>query len=71
MGTSSRDAFGDELGRGIVLIALPGDGSERDATRSANAGIDQHLTKPVDLNELMRVLDAQQATQRGTEAVKT
>ena len=61
----------DELGRGIVLIALTGYGSERDATRSADAGFDQHLTKPVDLDELMRVLDARQATQRGTEVVKT
>ena len=61
----------DELGRGIVLIALTGYGSERDATRSADAGFDQHLTKPVDLNELMRVLDARQATQRGTEVAKT
>ena len=58
----------DELGHGIVLIALTGYGSERDATRSADAGFDQHLTKPVDLNELMRVLDARQ---RGTEVVKT
>ena len=60
----------DELGRGIVLIALTGYGSERDATRSADAGFDQHLTKPVDLRELMRVLDARQATQRGPEVVK-
>jgi len=60
----------DELGRGIVLIALTGYGSVRDATRSADAGFDQHLTKPVDLRELMRVLDARQTTQRGPEVVK-
>ena len=60
----------DELGRGIVLVALTGYGSVRDATRSADAGFDQHLTKPVDLRELMRVLDARQATQRGPEVVK-
>jgi signal transduction histidine kinase/CheY-like chemotaxis protein len=51
-----------EVGRGIVLIALTGYGSERDANRSADAGFDQHLTKPVDLNELMKVLDECQAT---------
>jgi CheY-like chemotaxis protein len=49
-------------GRGIVLVALTGYGSERDANRSADAGFDQHLTKPVDLNELMKVLDECQAT---------
>ena len=59
-----------ELGRGIVLIALTGYGSERDTVRSAEAGFDQHLTKPIDLNELMRVLDELQATPRGNEVVR-
>jgi signal transduction histidine kinase/ActR/RegA family two-component response regulator len=60
----------DELGRDIVLIALTGYGAERDAARAADAGFDQHLTKPVDLNELMKVLDERRAGQRGAEAVR-
>jgi len=59
-----------ELGRGIVLIALTGYGSERDANRAADAGFDEHLTKPVNVEELMRVIDERQATQRGPEAVR-
>jgi two-component system CheB/CheR fusion protein len=60
----------DELGRDTVLIALTGYGAERDAARAADAGFDQHLTKPVDLNELMRVLDEWQATHRANEVVR-
>jgi two-component system CheB/CheR fusion protein len=60
----------DELGRDTVLIALTGYGAERDAARAADAGFDQHLTKPVDLNELMKVLDERRAGQRGAEAVR-
>ena len=45
------------LGRGIMLIALTGYGSEADARRAREAGFDHHLTKPVDMDELTRVLN--------------
>lgn len=38
------------------LIALTGYGRDDDRERSREAGFDHHLVKPVDLNELARVL---------------
>ncbi|HXT19769.1 MAG TPA: MASE1 domain-containing protein [Thermoanaerobaculia bacterium] len=50
---------------GALLVALSGYGRDEDRRRSQEAGIDQHLVKPVDLGELDRVLGArrQSATQ--------
>jgi CheY-like chemotaxis protein len=45
------------LGREIVLIALTGYGGEPDVRRAKEAGFDHHLTKPVDMDELARVLN--------------
>lgn len=44
--------------RDIRIIALSGWGQEADRARSAQSGIDQHLTKPVDLQLLNKVLAA-------------
>jgi PAS domain S-box-containing protein len=44
--------------RGIVLVAVTGWGQEGDKRRSREAGIDHHLTKPVDLVRLSALLDA-------------
>jgi signal transduction histidine kinase/CheY-like chemotaxis protein/PAS domain-containing protein len=52
-----REARGDA----VVLIAVTGWGQEEDRRRSAEAGFDHHLTKPVDLgtlHELLGALDA-------------
>lgn len=46
----------DERLRGIKLIALSGYGRPEDKARSAEAGFDVHLTKPVDVRTLERVL---------------
>jgi signal transduction histidine kinase/methanogenic corrinoid protein MtbC1/CheY-like chemotaxis protein len=51
------------LGR-TVLVALTGWGQEEDRRRSAEAGFDHHLVKPVDLPELQRVLAT--ATEKAT-----
>jgi signal transduction histidine kinase/ActR/RegA family two-component response regulator len=45
------------LGREIVLIALTGYGGELDVLRAKEAGFDHHLTKPVDMDELTRLLN--------------
>ena len=43
-------------GRNLVLVALTGWGQADDKKRAADAGFDEHLTKPVDPDQLTRVL---------------
>jgi len=43
-------------GRDLVLVALTGYGRPDDARRALEAGFDAHLVKPVDVDELSRVL---------------
>lgn len=43
-------------GRDMLLIAITGWGQEDDKQRAQEAGFDHHLTKPVDLAELKRLL---------------
>jgi PAS domain S-box-containing protein len=45
-----------EGGKDIFLIAVTGWGQEDDRRRSADAGFDRHLVKPVDPQELMKLL---------------
>jgi PAS domain S-box-containing protein len=45
-------------GRELLLIALTGYGSTSDRTRALEAGFDRHLTKPIDFDELDRLLIA-------------
>ncbi len=42
--------------RATVLVALTGWGQEEDRRRTAEAGFDHHLVKPVDPAELERLL---------------
>lgn len=44
------------LGRNVRLIAVTGWGQERDRERARQAGFDAHLTKPVTLEALAKVL---------------
>ena len=44
------------LGRGIQLVALTGYGQIEDRLRSAEAGFDAHLVKPVAADEVLRLL---------------
>ncbi len=39
---------------GVRIVALTGYGSERDRERSREAGIDQHLLKPIEISQLVR-----------------
>lgn len=52
----ARAVRGSAHGHGIRLIALTGWGQEADRRRTHDAGFDAHLTKPVDLDELERML---------------
>jgi CheY-like chemotaxis protein len=46
----------DAANGGIRLIALTGWGQEGDRERTRECGFDHHLTKPVDLAALQRLL---------------
>jgi PAS domain S-box-containing protein len=48
----------------VHLIALSGYGQEEDRRRSLEMGFDQHLTKPVEFDELCRLLQAGPAVER-------
>lgn len=45
----------------ILIIAMTGWGQEEDRRKSAEAGFDNHLVKPVNLAELMNLLDGHSA----------
>jgi PAS domain S-box-containing protein len=47
-------------GRGVVLIAVTGWGQEEDRRRSHEAGFDRHMVKPVDPQELLKLLAGMQ-----------
>jgi PAS domain S-box-containing protein len=46
----------ERLGRQVRLVALTGYGQPQDRARSAEAGFDTHLVKPVDPSDLNRIL---------------
>ena len=48
----------DPAGSPLLLLALTGYGSTSDQERAQKAGFDRHLTKPLDLDELDRLLAA-------------
>jgi hypothetical protein len=48
----------EAAGRSYLLVALTGWGQEEDRTRAHAAGFDHHLVKPVDLEQLGRILAA-------------
>jgi CheY-like chemotaxis protein len=43
-------------GNAVFLVALTGWGQDQDRRRAAAAGFDRHLTKPVDPDELARLI---------------
>jgi CheY-like chemotaxis protein len=53
----ARAVRADAALRGTLLVALTGYGQPEDRRRTAEAGFDEHLTKPVDLEALHVVLD--------------
>jgi PAS domain S-box-containing protein len=49
-------------GQNILIIALTGWGQETDRKKAKEAGFDEHMTKPLDFNSLMRLLAQRQTT---------
>lgn len=45
-----------QRGAGVILVALSGLGEAADKARAAEAGFDQHFTKPVDIHALASYL---------------
>ncbi|HTE20418.1 MAG TPA: ATP-binding protein, partial [Armatimonadota bacterium] len=61
----------EELGlHETLLVALTGYGQEADRQRSRESGFDHHLIKPVDLDELRRIIDARQVSPEAPSQVK-
>jgi CheY-like chemotaxis protein len=46
-----------QMGNGIFLVALTGYGQESDKRKAAEAGFDEHVTKPLDLRRLHKMLN--------------
>jgi PAS domain S-box-containing protein len=53
---ATRRIRGEEWGKNITIIALTGWGQESDKERSREAGCDGHLVKPVDIDDLEKLL---------------
>ena len=51
-------------GRGVLLVAQTGWGQDDDRKKTAAAGFDAHLVKPVDLDALLRLLNERGASRR-------
>ena len=52
--------------RDLYLMALTGYGRADDVRRAREAGFDEHLIKPTNLDELRRMLASDTAGRRGT-----
>ena len=52
----ARRVRAEPWGRGMRLVALTGWGQDEDRRRSEEAGFDAHLVKPVDFDELLKIL---------------
>ena len=50
--------------RNVPAIALSGYGSEADVIRSRHAGFACHLTKPIDVDDIIRAIDKITASNR-------
>ena len=53
---TARSIRAEEWGKNTVLVALTGYGQMDDLQRSADAGFDHHLVKPLDVDALMALL---------------
>jgi PAS domain S-box-containing protein len=56
-------------GRDVVLIAVTGWGNEKDKNRSAEAGFDIHLVKPVDADTILKSVATLERSEFGSKAL--
>ncbi|SCK21142.1 Response regulator containing CheY-like receiver, AAA-type ATPase, and DNA-binding domains [Variovorax sp. HW608] len=52
-------------GADLILLAMTGWGQESDVRRSLEAGFDAHLTKPIDPEQVVQLIEEQLALRRG------
>jgi len=57
-GYDSARRIREQRGQNVLLIAVTGWGQDDDRRRSAEAGFDHHLTKPVSVGALKKLLAA-------------
>lgn len=62
---AARQIRAQSAGTRVLIVALTGWGQEADRLRSAEAGIDHHLVKPLDLAVLEQILDSLQTPGAG------
>ena len=62
----ARRARAEPGGDKLYLVALTGNGSPEAKAKAEKAGFNFHLTKPVDIKELSRVVSGSKALPRGT-----
>ena len=62
---AARRIRAEHTGKQAVIVALTGWGQQSDRLRSAEAGIDHHLVKPLDLAALKQILDSVPARAAG------
>jgi CheY-like chemotaxis protein len=55
--TRPQGAIRETCGKDVVLIAVTGFGQDEDRQKAKEAGFDAHLTKPVEMAELRRLID--------------
>jgi CheY-like chemotaxis protein len=55
--------------RGTRLIAVTGYGQESHRSQAESAGFDAHLVKPVDLEELLQLIDTLARTAHGADPI--
>jgi len=48
------------LGHSVLLVAMTGNGEEIDRLQAFSAGFDRHLTKPIEVGLVLRILDGEQ-----------
>ncbi len=53
---AARQIRGQQRGKSVVLVAVTGWGQDEDRRKTAEAGFDGHLIKPVDLRQLTELL---------------
>ena len=54
----------------MVLVAMTGWGQDEDRKRAREAGFDEHITKPVDRSQLLKLMTRPRRGDRGTASAR-